>query len=154
MAFYAINCACARPYFITERAINMKNYLLFVSGFVAISWLFLTGFTTPVANGATKQKAVAGYLKNQRNDDKSAEKQVKPLDLSVPFKVIKSAENSRAKILAKKEPPKSAPNLFAQEPENETQPLQIKGGWLMSPEPEVEKSKSVDGAGIVINVTP
>ncbi len=32
--------------------------------------------------------------------------------------------------------------------------LQLKGGWLMSQEPEPEKRKSVDGAGISINLRP
>ncbi len=128
----------------------MKNYLLFIVGFVAISWLFLTGFTNPVANGTAKQKTAAEPLKAQRNDDN----QMKPLDLSVPFKAIKSAENAPIKIQGEKTVQKGITNLFAPEPEKETQPLQLKGGLLMSPEPEVEKSKSVDGAGIFINVKP
>ncbi|MDD5274866.1 MAG: hypothetical protein PHR16_02150 [Methylovulum sp.] len=129
----------------------MKNYLLFISGFVAVSWFFLTGFTKPVERHTIKNKAVA---ESPQHDEALDEKQVKPLDLSVPFKAIKSAENTRAKNQASKTDQKGGDNLFAPEPEKETQPLQIKGGWLMSPEPEVEKSKSVDGAGIVINVKP
>lgn len=132
----------------------MKNYLLFIIGFVAISWLFLTGFSNPVANGTAKQKTTDEPLKTQRKDDKLTDNQLKPLDLSVPFKAIKSAENTRIKTQGEKTVQKGITNLFAPEPENETQPLQLKGGLLMSPEPEVEKSKSVDGAGIFINVKP
>jgi hypothetical protein len=142
---------------LIKREINMKNPLLFLSSFVAISWFFLSGFAKPSVHHIVKQKIVAESVTTGQNDSTSEqadwsdkEKPTKPLDLSVPFKANKYGDNATGATA----PDKSAQNLFTPEPKKTTQPLQLKGGLLMSPEPEVEKSKSVDGAGIVINVKP
>ncbi len=75
----------------------------------------------------------------------------KPLDLSVPFK---DSENVDLNNVQKEVAQSLVTNIFAPETKKKQQPLELKGGFLMSPEPELEKRKSVDGAGIVINLKP
>ena len=73
----------------------------------------------------------------------------KPLDLSIPFSEVE--RKMRLAGPSPKKPPRKT-NLFAAEKERQT--VQVNGRLLMSPEPEVEKQKSADGAGIVINLKP
>lgn len=75
----------------------------------------------------------------------------KPLDLSIPYKDTENAEPK-----TKKNTPAQNPdaNIFTPETIKRTRSLQLNGDFLMSPEPEAEKRKSVDGAGIVINIKP
>lgn len=75
----------------------------------------------------------------------------KPLDLSVPFNTSESTDVSN---IQKAVAQSLVTNIFAPETKKKPQPLELKGGFLMSPEPEFEKRKSVDGAGIVINLKP
>jgi len=75
----------------------------------------------------------------------------KPLDLSVPFK---DAENADLKIEQKSAAQNRVTNIFAPETKKKPRPLELDSGFLMSPEPEAEKQKSVDGAGIVIKLKP
>ena len=75
----------------------------------------------------------------------------KPLDLSVPFNTSESTAGSN---LQKAVAQSLVTNIFAPETKKKPQPLELKGGFLMSPEPEFEKRKSVDGAGIVIHLKP
>ena len=75
----------------------------------------------------------------------------KPLDLSVPFNASESTDGSN---IQKEVAQSLVTNIFAPETKKKPQPLELKGGFLMSPEPELEKRKSVDGAGIVINLKP
>jgi len=75
----------------------------------------------------------------------------KPLDLSVPFN---TSENTDISNIQKAVAQSLVTNIFAPETKKKPQPLELKGGFLMSPEPELEKRKSVDGAGIVINLKP
>jgi hypothetical protein len=73
----------------------------------------------------------------------------KPLDLSLPYKI---PENTDLKI--KPNTASQPSNIFTPETKKKTQPLQLNGNLLMSPEPEAGKQKSVDGAGIIINIKP
>ena len=73
----------------------------------------------------------------------------KPLDLSVPFK---NSENADLKDVQKSTTQNLVANTLASETKKKPGPLELNGSFLMSPEPEVEKRKSVDGAGIVINL--
>ena len=75
----------------------------------------------------------------------------KPLDLSVPFK---DSENINLNNVQKAVAESLVTNIFSPETKKKPQPLELNGGFLMSPEPELEKRKSVDGAGIVINIKP
>ena len=71
----------------------------------------------------------------------------KPLDLSIPY-------NAGLKIKQNRPAQDAEPNIFTSETINKSQPLQLKGNLLMSPYPEAGKQKSVDGAGIIINIKP
>jgi hypothetical protein len=84
------------------------------------------------------------------NPNKSNEFE-KPLDLSVPFK---SSENADLKNEQKSTAQSRETNIFAPETKKKPRPLELDGDFLMSPEPEAEKQKSVDGAGIVIKLKP
>jgi hypothetical protein len=75
----------------------------------------------------------------------------KPLDLSVPFE---DAENADVKIEQKSPAESQVTNIFTPETKKKPRPLELDSGFLMSPEPEAEKLKSVDGAGIVIKLKP
>lgn len=140
----------------------MKNYQLFLLSFMAVPWLFLSGFTNPAVADNLKPKAVAESHKTGRHGNTTEqpamgqEQQAKPLDLSVSFKAIENGGGNTAAITPSpdKTSTNAMANLFAPEPKKTTRPLQLKGDLLMSPEPEAEKRKSVDGAGIVINVKP
>ena len=73
----------------------------------------------------------------------------KPLDLSVPFKNSENADLNDAQTSTTQN---LVANTLASETKKKPGPLELNGRFLMSPEPEVEKRKSVDGAGIVINL--
>lgn len=143
----------------------MKKHPIFFYCFAFFVWFFLSGFSGetpkitvhPEATAIHKSKA---HYKNrlkpstEENTAITANKQetALPLDLSVPFKADDNPQND-----LEAQPDNSGHNndnnLFANKPQNATQPpLQLKGGWVMSQEPETEKKKTVDGAGIVINV--
>lgn len=72
----------------------------------------------------------------------------KPLDLSVPFN---DQEDFNLLIDKKKV---EGIEYFDTKPKVRPRPLELNGGFLMSPEPEMEKKKTVDGAGISINLKP
>ena len=80
--------------------------------------------------------------------DQGAELQ-KSLDLSIPFKDI---ENASLKLEQNRLVPEEPSNMFAAEKKKKPSPLDLGGQMLMSQEPEVDKRKSFDGAGIVINL--
>ena len=107
------------------------------------------------ATKANPQKSIPATINvadarvtGENNTVKSKEFE-KPLDLSVPFKNSESADLNNVQK-------STTQNLVAYTLASETKekpgPLELNGRFLMSPEPEVEKRKSVDGAGIVINL--
>jgi hypothetical protein len=75
----------------------------------------------------------------------------KPLDLSVPFN---HPENADLKIEQKSSAQNGVTNIFAPESKKKRRPLEVDGDFLMSPEPEAGKQKTVDGAGLVIKLKP
>ncbi len=74
----------------------------------------------------------------------------KPLDLSVPFTDEDGLESYKGQQLG--QIPRV--DLFDNKTKKPPRSLELNGGFLMSPEPEMEKRKTVDGAGISINVKP
>jgi len=137
----------------------MTNYRLFLLGFVSASFIFLSGFDhsvdhhLPTQQDTKKPHTVkhpnTGITDKTRiNDDKELQR---PLDLTLPINNTEKAEESEQ---TNDRAQSAVDTLFAPKPKKEEQPLQLKGGWLMSPEPETEKRKSVDGAGIVIDLKP
>ena len=75
----------------------------------------------------------------------------KPLDLTVPFK---DTENADPKIEQKTAAQSQVTDIFAPETKKRPRPLELDSGFLMSPEPEAGKQKSIDGAAIVIKLKP
>lgn len=145
----------------------MKNHSLFWSVAVMITWFCLCGFTKPTRNHTLKpksftteqkvklpaNKAIQAPDETESSLTNNKEEKIKVLDLSIPFKATDDKETSTLKTIPDESAQDGESNLFTVEQKKTSQAaLQLKGGWVMSQEPEVEKRKSVDGAGIVINV--
>jgi len=152
---------------------KMKNYRLFIVSFVTASFILLTGFEKPGVNDAlpsanevkkvqskskeslvkprqkTKNKQEAVSVLRAKNSAAEEAEFQKPLDLSMPFK---DSENAWLTIEQNKAVQGESLNIFASEKEKKLRPLYLDSQVLMSQEPEVDKRKSLDGAGIVINL--
>jgi hypothetical protein len=151
---------------------KMKNYRLFLLGFVTVSFVLLTGFQKSRVNNAPlteKQAASVNVKKVQFNSkespDKSKHKKAinkhlvpsvnedaelqKTLDLTIPFK---ASENAWLKIEQNRMTQVETSNMFTTEKQKKPRRLDLDGQMLMSQEPEVDKQKSLDGAGIVITL--
>ncbi|WP_340121224.1 hypothetical protein [Methylobacter svalbardensis] len=151
---------------------NMKNYRLFLLGFVTASFVLLTGFQQPGVNNAVlteKPAASVNVKKVQLNGKQSSVKSkhkkaiIKPsvlsanddaelqkmLDLTIPFKI---SEDVWLKNEQNKMSQRESANLFATGRQKKPGSLDLEGQMLMSQEPEVDKQKSLDGAGIVITL--
>jgi hypothetical protein len=164
-------------YFCFKEGDKMKNYRLFLLGFITVSFVLLSGFTKPGVKHASPAKKTAASVqskkdyskvkqspvsstqkkaKNQRlllSDKNTAIEAVepqKPLDLSIPFKDdwLKTEQNRIAQTQTQTE----ATNMFAVEKKKKLRSVDLDGQMLMSQEPEADKRKSLDGAAIVINL--
>lgn len=142
---------------------KMRNYRLFILGFVTVSFVLLTGFQKPGVNHAllTKQqtgsvdvKASPAKSRQQKTTNKHSTAQnaelQQPLDLTVPF--FKASENALMNIGQNRRAGEESSNIFAIEQKKKQQSLDLNGQMLMSPEPEADKQKTLDGAAIVINL--
>jgi hypothetical protein len=101
------------------------------------------------ANQTTVEAIAAESAKDNNHPDNNEFE--KPLDLSIPFK---TTETTDLKVEKKSITQSSEANIFASETKKVPRKLELDGDFLMSPEPEAEKLKSVDGAGIVIKLKP
>ncbi len=145
---------------------KIDTYRLFLVCFIAASMTLLTGFQEPDFDNVTlsgKQPVSGEKNKDRRSKQGLKRKNIKnksvlrvddpvdvpkPLNLSIPFKA------SDSNVL-KAEQPRDAvesSTIFAKENKKRQGPLDLNGQMLMSQEPEMDKRKSVDGAGIVINL--
>lgn len=101
----------------------------------------------------TKQetKAKSGQTESTDGDIQDEDELQKPLDLSIPFQSVEDVglKNEQSQTAQSR-----VPNLFAAENKKKQRPLKLDGGVLMSQEPEAEKQRSLDGAGIRLNVNP
>lgn len=148
----------------------MKNYRLFLLGFMTASLIFLTGFEKSGVNTspAEQQTSSSEVKKNQYRSGKpgsvnSKQKSIKhkrtsvpgdldlqkSLDLSIP---LNESETAGLTIEQNRVDQGDLSNLFATEKKKKPRPLYLDGQILMSQELEVDKKKSLDGAGIVINL--
>ncbi len=155
---------------------KIKNYRLFILNFVAVSFFLLTGFDKSAVNTllpSEKQatsnelkevqpKSKDNLIKPKKKKTKNKPKAVpvpttlneapepqKPLDLSMPFKESESAPLTTESNRANR---KESLNMFASEKKKLPRSLNLDGQMLMSQEPEGDKQKSLDGAGIIINL--
>lgn len=71
------------------------------------------------------------------------------LDLELPFKVSDGSVEQNSLP-----PPPAATGIFAQSKERKPHAIRLDGTVLMTHEQETEKRKSLDGAGIAINIKP
>lgn len=143
---------------------KINNYRLFIAGFAMVSWLLLTGFEKVDANTALtsqkqlvldssvkakhkaiKNKASTARAKSSATKDAAMEKS---LDLTLPFK---DPENAWLKIGQDRIAQKREASIFAVD-KKKFRSVDLDGEMLMSQEPEADKRKSVDGAGIVITL--
>jgi hypothetical protein len=155
----------------------MTTYRLFLFSFLTVLWIFLSGFNKPIANAISTQDIQKTELELQSIETKNTRKMQqrksitisvadtgminknlvkadefdKTLDLSVPFR---ESENNSLKNKQKLVIQGQMTNMFAPETEKNHEPLELNGDLLMSPEPEVGKQKTVDGAGFVIKLKP
>jgi len=149
----------------------MKNYRLYILGFVTISFVFLTGFEKFDVNNTllTEKKAALNVKKVQLNSNekpvKSKHKKTinkhslpsanedaelqKSLDLTIPSI---SSENAWLKIEQNKMNQLETSNMFTTEKQKKPRSVDLDSQMLMSQEPEMGKQKSLDGAGIVITL--
>ena len=100
--------------------------------------------TTPQKIKQTTTKASDAGVADEKNRIERNEFE-KPLDLSIQFVDHENADLKTDNRVA---------NLFDSQTKKKPRPLELNGGFLMTPYPEAEKLKSVDGAGIVINLKP
>jgi hypothetical protein len=139
--------------------------------------MFLSGFNKPIANTISTQEMQKTELELQSIETKNTRKTQprkqatinvadtritdenpverdefdRTLDLSVPFQ---GTENTGLKNKQKSATQSQMTNIFAPETEKNHGPLELNGSFLMSPEPEAGKQKTVDGAGFVIKLKP
>ncbi len=98
----------------------------------------------------TSKVVVANTIQqHDKNTDIENAVQHKPLDLAVPFKGLEPSD-ATGHINSVQE--NSETTLFTGNDKNTQHALQLKGQVVMSQEPEADKKKSVDGAGIMINL--
>lgn len=154
---------------------KMKNYRLFLLGFVTASFVLLTGFQKPGVNHAplaekqatsinvkktkfkskqspvdskqqeTKSKHLAATANNSATEDVELQK---TLDLSIPFK---ASDNAGLKTEQNRTAQRTSSTMFTNE-KKKSQRVSLDSEMLMSQEPEADKQKSLDGAGIVITL--
>jgi hypothetical protein len=89
----------------------------------------------------------AKHRHKRLSDKNSAIEPHKPLDLTMPFKTGQDTDVKRPMNGLQE---KSGSSLF--DNGNKQTAVQVKGQFVMSQEPEVDKRKSADGAGISINL--
>ncbi|MCF8007765.1 MAG: hypothetical protein K9K84_10185 [Methylovulum sp.] len=121
----------------------MKNVRLLLLGLVSLSFFYLYTAMPAYAKKIITEKPQPFTLDEQELKP--------PLDLSLPE--LTHSQTERNPIL-NSPTYRIVDSLFAPKTKKNDRPLWVKGGLLMSPEPEVEKKKTVDGAGIVIQLKP
>jgi len=155
----------------------MIVYRIFLCGFLGVLWLFLGGLKNSnagvVADSVQQVSSpsdltqiqvpsvvVKKRLKRRKLSVIEPEASIglidpsvlgKPLDLSVPFLSDDPLDFNKRQSESDLG---NSNDIFDPKKRRSPQGLELKGNFLMSPEPEAERKKTVDGAGIVINVKP
>jgi len=150
----------------------MKNYRTSLLNIVTVAYVFLSGFVTAdetmptdehlrIDNKIKEQNKYNRVLPKQEENknmpstidtefDSKDELQL-PLDLSIPFKDV---NNTEKKIEEHTQQQFVETNIFTPDTKKKPEQILLNGQLIKSPDPEVEKRKSVDGAGIVITLKP
>ncbi len=116
----------------------MRNFRAVLIVFITVMSFFLCGFKKH-----TKKHSVSAVKQSEISQQKS-------LDLTVPEKNTISEANPVKLTLVQQNADDS---LFGSE-NNKLQSVELKGQVIMSQEPEAGKTKSADGAGLMINLHP
>lgn len=116
----------------------MKHSQMISVGLVVMASFFLVGFK--------KQESEASLPKKYRQTVKAVEQ--RSLDLTIPQRNLSFDESSGSFDVAQG---KESDGIYVSKIVK-SRAVELSGHLIMSPEPEVEKSKSTDGAGIVINL--
>jgi hypothetical protein len=116
----------------------MKCVRPILVGFLIVTCFFLTGFKKPAHKHPSKKRPQVEEVKGQQ----------KPLDLTVPLSEVSFQRPPEALTIAQGA---SQAALIA-DSNGKNRPVELQGNVIMTSEPEAGKSKSADGAGIVINV--
>lgn len=120
----------------------MKWSHIAITGVLIICGVFLVGFKKPLHH----KTAAANHTLSVSQPVSD----VKPLDLSLPLREVGFQEAaSDAAMIQTRYSGLSGDNAVSQ---SKTRSLELKGNVIMSQEPEAEKAKSADGAGIIINL--
>jgi hypothetical protein len=151
---------------------KIKNYRLFLSGFVTVSFIFLTGlqeagvnnaplpekpaasvtvkssqdFSKEIPNKSKLKKAINKHSVPSANEDAVLQK---TLDLTIPFR---ASENAWLKTEQSRVASGESLTMFTSGKKKRPRSIDLNGQMLMSQEPEVDKQKSLDGAGIVFTL--
>ena len=159
----------------------MTNYRAFSVGFVVIASFFLSGLKLLTDNEVelvNKEPVVISPISTiTDSSEKSKEKKIDqtvvkrrskkivrvevaskkmsvipseldtPLDLSVPFKATEKFDLEKKWLI-----PNVILDAFAFDPNKKARSLELNGHLLKSPDPQPEKRKSLDGAGVSINI--
>jgi hypothetical protein len=148
---------------------KIDNYSLFVFSFVITSLSLLTGFEKVDVNNllTSDKQAISIKVDQARKKDNKVDLKItrsknkpstlhieedadlpKPLILSIPFK---DSENVDTKAEHNSTISESL-NIFSAAKNKKPGALILDGQMLMSQEPEMDKRKSLDGAGIILNL--
>jgi hypothetical protein len=128
----------------------MTNYRIFLLIFLTVAWVFLSGLNQAVDNDmSTEETQKTDSAGADANRPTKGDELEKPLDLSLPYMDSENAELKRGQKPAAQS---GVSTIFPPETKKKVRSLELDGNFLMSPEPEAEKLKSVDGAGIVIKL--
>lgn len=132
----------------------MTHYRTLLLSLLTVFWISMLGVmlssSSAYAAGTKKSKhhappkAAKQHLSTTAPAPDVAEK---PLDLSIPY-------TNPGELDAQPKAPDLVGNIFAPETKKKQRSLELEGDFLMSPEPEAEKRKSVDGAGFIIRIKP
>ena len=125
---------------IQSEGIKMKYSRSVLICTLVVASVFLAGFKKPIPDHGPS-------IKDQHIPGENNLKP-KPLDLTVPSNDV-SFQNPPYTLTLGQDKPKDG---LTEDNKNKTRSLELQGRLIMSPEPEVEKTKSTDGAGIIINL--
>lgn len=118
----------------------MKCFRSIFVGFVVVACVFLCGFKkhTPDHESSTKNRQSAEKVKHQQ----------KPLDLTMPVREVSFEEMPETLAIVHG----GLPDAFPSENQGKARAIELQGKVIMSQEPEAGKTKSADGAAIMINL--
>lgn len=118
----------------------MKCFRPVLVGCVIICYVFLCGFKKPVHQHK--------HLNGKHQLVKAEKKQQRQLDLTVPQRTVSFEELPETLAVVQSD----SLAAFSSDKKGKIRPVEFQGKVIMSSDQEAGKTKSADGAGIVINL--